>query len=86
MPELTRLERQVDLSFEEALSELPEQCDWGIKRDTDGNTYRWRGYKAHISWGDNMMPLCCFTSSASLHDSQVAIPLMKKLSTVVTSC
>ena len=59
------------------------------------NTYRWRGYKAHISWGDNRMPLGCFTSSASLHDSQVAqmvepfrmaIPLMKRLSVSVTSC
>lgn len=33
-----------------------------------------------------MMPLACFTSSASLHDSQVAIPLMKRLATSVTSC
>ena len=33
-----------------------------------------------------MMPLGCFTSSASLHDSQVAIALMKRLSTFVTSC
>lgn len=82
----TRLERQVDLPFDEAFCELPTDCDFGIKRDTDGNTYRWRGYKAHISWGDNMMPLDCFTSSASLHDSQVAIPLMKRLATCVTSC
>ena len=57
-----------------------------MKRDTDGNTYRWRGYKAHISWGDNMMPLGCFTSSASVHDSQVVIPLMKRLSECVDSC
>ena len=33
-----------------------------------------------------MMPLGCFTSSASLHDSQVAIPLMKRLATSVVSC
>lgn len=76
----------MDLSFDEAFNELPTACNWGVKRDTDGNTYRWRGYKAHISWGDNMMPLGCFTSSASLHDSQVAIPLMKRLATSVTSC
>lgn len=85
----------MDLPFDKAFGELPTDCDWGIKRDTDGNTYRWRGYKAHISWGDNMMPLGCFTSSASLHDSQVAqmaepfrmaIPLMKRLATSVVSC
>ncbi len=80
------MERQVDLPYDEAFGELPTGCDWGIKRDTDGNTYRWRGYKAHISWGDNMMPLGCFTSSASLHDSQVAIPSMKRLAISVTSC
>ena len=33
-----------------------------------------------------MMPLGCFTSSASLHDSQVIIPIMKRLAEFVTSC
>lgn len=83
--ELTRIERQVDLSVKEALSELPKPCDWGVKHDTDGNEYRWRGYKAHLSWADGMIPLLCVTTSASVHDSQVAIPMMKELASGVTS-
>jgi transposase len=75
----------VTLSAEEAFSELPTVCDWGMKRDTDGNVYRWRGYKAHLSWADGMIPLLCVTTSASVHDSQVAIPLMKQLASGVSS-
>jgi hypothetical protein len=68
-----------------ALAELPKACDRGVKRDTDGNVYRWRGYKAHLSWADGMIPLLCVTTSASVHDSQAAIPMMKRLSAAVTS-
>jgi hypothetical protein len=68
-----------------ALAELSTVCDWGIKRDTNGNTYRWRGYKAHIAWADGMIPLSCVTTSASVHDSQVVIPLMKRVAARVTS-
>lgn len=32
-----------------------------------------------------MIPLGCFTTSASVHDSQVVIPLMKRLAASVTS-
>jgi hypothetical protein len=70
---------------ETALIEISTVCDWGGKRDTDGNVYRWRGYKAHLSWADGMIPLLCVTTSASVHDSQVVIPMMKRLSCSVTS-
>ena len=69
---------------EAALGELSTVCDWGIKRDTDGNTYRWRGYKAHLSWAEGMIPLRCVTTSASVHDSQVVIPMMKQLAASVS--
>jgi Transposase DDE domain len=65
--------------------ELPTACDWGVKHDTDGNEYRWRGYKAHLAWADGMIPLLCVTTSASVHDSQTAIPMMKTLAPRVTS-
>ena len=32
-----------------------------------------------------MMPVGCFTTSASVHDSQVVIPMMKRLAASVTS-
>ena len=68
-----------------ALAELPRFCDRGFKKDTDGNDYWWRGYKAHIVWADGMIPLCCVTTTASLHDSQGVIPMMKQVSQKVTS-
>lgn len=67
-----------------AFAELSRGCDWGVKRDTDGHTYCWRGYKAHLSWADRMVPLLCVTTSASVHDSQVVIPMMKRIATAVT--
>ena len=70
---------------EEALLELSTHCDWGFKKDTDGNAYYWRGYKAHIAWADGMIPLACVTTSASVHDSQSAIPLMKRVARQVDS-
>ncbi len=66
-----------------AFVELPCSCDRGFKKDTDGNEYWWSGYKAHIVWADGMIPLLCVTTSASVHDSQSAIPMMKRLSSRV---
>jgi 4-hydroxy-3-methylbut-2-en-1-yl diphosphate synthase IspG/GcpE len=37
----------------------------------------WQGYKLHLDVSDTGMPLSAILTSASLHDSQVAIPLMK---------
>jgi transposase len=76
---------QVEMEAELALSELPTGCDWGFKKDTNGNDYWWRGYKAHIVWADGMIPLLCVTTSASVHDSQTTIPMMKTLATYVTN-
>lgn len=68
-----------------AFEELPRGCDWGLKRDTNGHTYCWRGYKAHLSQADGMVTLLCVTTSASVHDSQLVIPMMKRLAESVTS-
>jgi len=76
--ELTRLEKQRSQSAKEAFDELPTICDVGCKRDTHGNIYRWVGYKEHIDWADNGFPLTVKITSASVHDSQVAIPLAKQ--------
>ena len=66
-------------TLEANLEDLPQGCDWGGKRDSKGNAYHWRGYKLHLSIGDGGVPLASVLSSASLHDSQVAIPLMQKV-------
>jgi len=69
-----RLERQGEMSLEEMLLDLPRACDWGVKRK-HGKSYYWKGYKLHVDWADGEIPISCVLTSASLHDSQAAIPL-----------
>src|SRR5690606_34943659 len=77
-PDPTRLERQVAMSVEEALSELPTACDVGVKKNAKGKREYWIGYKAHIDTADYGLPVNVVTTSASVHDSQVAIPMAKR--------
>ena len=76
-PEPTRLERQRTQSIAEAISELPVACDVGAKVDSKGNKHYWVGYKLNVDIGDGGIPLSALTTSASVHDSQVAIPLAR---------
>jgi IS5 family transposase len=77
-PEPTRLQRQLGQSAADAIAELPRVCDKGTKTDSKGHWHFWVGWKAHIDWADGGLPLSVVTTSASLHDSQVAIPLARK--------
>jgi hypothetical protein len=71
----TRLQRQRSMKLEEMLAELPRQCDTGAKCDSRGNDHHWRGYKLHLDVADGQIPISAILTSASVHDSQVAIPL-----------
>jgi hypothetical protein len=71
----TRLERQRSMTFPEMLADLPQACDWGGKQNSQGNTQYWRGYKLHLDVADGQIPVSAVLTSASVHDSQVAIPL-----------
>lgn len=72
-----RLELQPYRSLEENLADLPMGCDWGGKQNSKGKTEYWCGYKLHLSLADGGVPLGAILTSASPHDSQVAIPLMQ---------
>ncbi len=72
-----RLDVQKAQSADQALSELPKVCDWGTKRDTGGHNHTWKGWKAHIDWADGAIPINVVTTSASVHDSQAAIPMAR---------
>ena len=63
------------MTLVQMLNDLPDGCDHGCKRNSRGKLENWRGYKLHIDWGDGEVPLSCILTSASVHDSQVAIPL-----------
>ena len=84
-PEPTRLQKQRGQTVEEALAEIPTLCDVGCKRDTKGYSHCWVGYKSHIDTVDGGLPVNVLTTSASLHDSQVAIPMMQRTAERVTS-
>lgn len=85
VPAPTRLEKQVGQTVEEALEALPYVCNVGTKTDSKGHKHSWIGWKAHIDWADGAFPLTVVTTSASLHDSQVAIPMTKLTARRVTS-
>jgi len=75
---LTRIERQCGQTLDEMLAELPVDCDTGCKRNSRGFTTTWNGYKLHLGVTAGMVPVSAILTSASVHDSQVAIPLARK--------
>ena len=86
--EPTRLERQLGggLSTEGMVAELPKACDVGTKRNAKGYKESWRGYKMHIDAADGDIPVSCVLTSASLHDSQAAIPLARMTAECLDHC
>ena len=74
---LTRIEQQQTQSLATMLRDLPRDCDAGCKSDSKGFKSSWHGYKLHIDTADDDIPVSCILSSASLHDSQVMMPLIR---------
>jgi len=83
--ELTRIERQQSMGVKKMLEELPKACDVGSKINSKGYKKSWSGYKLHIDAADGHIPISCVLTSASAHDSQVALPLAELTSQQVTS-
>ena len=75
-PEPTRIQKQLEMTLPEMLKDLPKDCDRGVKKNSKGYTEAWNGYKLHLDTSDNGVPLSAILTSASTHDSQVAIPLI----------
>lgn len=82
----TRLERQQSMTLDEMLADLPRVCDCGTKRDSKGYPDYWVGYKLHVDVADGAIPISCILTSASLHDSQAALPLAALTATRVDHC
>lgn len=90
-PPVSRIERQLNMardgrSAAAMLAGLPRQCDVGAKRNARGHQETWIGYKLHIDTADGGIPISCVLTAASVHDSQVAIPLATITATRVTNC
>ncbi len=82
--ELSRIERQQSMTIEEMLSDLPTVCDRGTKINSKGYKESWNGFKLHLDVADGQIPITPLLTSASLHDSQAAIPLTAMSSERVT--
>lgn len=77
----TILQQQENMkSTEEMLSLIGTQCDTSIKQNSKGNRYRWTGGKLHLSVVDGDIPITAIYSAASVHDSSLALPLIKETS------
>ena len=86
LKEEKRLDQQGDQTPCEALQGIPVDCDVGTKKNAKGYKETWIGYKAHIDTADCGLPITVVVTAASLHDSQVAIPMMKMTSGKITYC
>ena len=80
-----RLEVQPTRTLAENLADLPRQCDVGCKTNSKGHKDWWIGYKLHIDTIDGDIPVSAVLTSASVHDSQVAIPLAQMTARRLTS-
>ena len=73
----TILKQQKEMkSVEEMLECVSTACGVGVKQNSKGNREVWIGGKLHISAVDGDIPITAFYSSANVHDSSVALPLM----------
>lgn len=81
-----RLDVQPHRTLEENLADLPTASDCSGKKGSKGKVEYWRGYKLHADVIDGDIPVSVVLTSASTHDSQVAIPLMQMTAQRVTAC
>jgi Transposase DDE domain/Transposase domain (DUF772) len=81
----TRIEKQLKATtVAEMMQGIPTACDLGGKKGNNGQTKWWRGYKLHLDVADGNIPISALITAASVHDSQVAIPLIHMTSGRVT--
>ena len=80
-----RLDLQPQRSLCENLKDLPAHCDVGAKRNSKGYKTSWVGYKLHLDCIDGDIPVSAIITSASVHDSQVAIALAQMTSERITN-
>ena len=72
----TRIQQQRHQELDTMLANLACQCDIGAKKNSQGHENYWRGYKLHLDVANGQIPISAVLTGASVHDSQVAIPLM----------
>ena len=82
---INKISRQRSQSLPAMLEELPRACDRGTKCNAQGYKNSWTGYKLHIDTADCGVPVSALLTSASVHDSQTAVPLATMTAARVTN-
>lgn len=85
-PELSALERQRGQTLEQMLSELDTDCATGTKKNAQGYKISWKGYKLHLDTACCGVPISAVLTGANVHDSRVALPLMRISAQRVDTC
>ena len=67
--------RQLGQSLTEVLAALPSACDRGTKCNAHRYKTSWNSYKLHFDTTNCGVVVSALLTSASVHDSQTAIPL-----------
>ena len=65
---------------QEMLSLIATECGVGVKQNSKGYKETWIGGKLHISAVDGDIPITAIYSGANVHDSSLALPLIKETS------
>ena len=85
-PEPSPLERQRSQTLEQILFELGTVCATGTKKNAQGYKISWKGYKLHLDTACCGVPISAVLTGANVHDSRVAIPLMRISAQRVGAC
>jgi transposase len=73
-----KIEAQLDVSLEDLRSNIPQEPEWGVKKNSEGKNVFWYGYKAHLAVGTTSQYIVqSVFSSGNLNDGKAAIPLLK---------
>lgn len=68
--------KQRTMKLSEMLKGISRDCGIGTKTSSKGHHYHWRGYKLHLDVADGQIPITAMLTSAHVHDSKAAIPMM----------
>lgn len=83
-PPLGKVAEQRLKTVAKMLADMPQQCDIGMKKNAKGFLVSWKGWKLHLDTADCGVVINSLVSSASMHDSMAAVPLMRTSSLMVT--
>ncbi len=73
-----KIEAQLDVPLDQLRAEIPQNPEWGVKKNSEGKNVFWYGFKANLAVGtESKYILQSLYSSGNLNDGKAVIPLLK---------